>query len=270
MLILLPPSEGKFAPRRGKSLHLPDLNFPELLEAREEVLTALVGLCSEHDGNEPLRDESAIDHAAKVLGLTANQHDQIGLNARLRNSPAARADRIYTGVLYDALGAGSLSGAAKRRASNWLATTSSLFGLVRPQDHIPAYRLAGDVTLPGLGKVAAHWRRHLDPAVRKAAGNGLVIDLRSSTYASFWKPPADLAAKVATVRVLQQVGTERKVVSHFNKATKGRLVRAMLEDGSAPRSPAALAGHLETSGWHVELHAPGRTGTQLDVIVSDL
>ena len=72
------------------------------------------------------------------------------------------------------------------------------------------------------------------------------------------------------MRVLQQVGTERKVVSHFNKATKGRLVRALLEDGATPTSPASLAGHIETLGWHVELHAPGRAGTQLDVIVSDL
>ena len=137
VLILLPPSEGKFAPTRGKPLQLADLSFPELSGAREEVLTALVGLCSEHEGKEQLSDESAIEHAARVLGLTPTQHDQIHLNAELRRSSAARADRIYTGVLYDALDAGSLSSAAKRRASARLATTSSLFGLVRPQDHMP-------------------------------------------------------------------------------------------------------------------------------------
>jgi hypothetical protein len=34
-------------------------------------------------------------------------------------------------------------------------------------------------------------------------------------------------------------------VSHFNQATKGRIVRALLEDGADPRTPTALAGVLE-------------------------
>ncbi len=128
----------------------------------------------------------------------------------------------------------ALHGAAPRRS---LAITSSLFGMVRPADRIPPYRLAGGVNLPGLGVVSAHWRTVLDPVVREAAGNGLVVDLRSSTYAAFWRPDRDLAPQVATVRVLQQVGSRRMVVSHFNKATKGKLVRALLERGATVGHP---------------------------------
>ena len=106
----------------------------------------------------------------------------------LLETPTARADAIYTGVLYEALDLRSLDSAARRRASSSLAVTSSLFGLVRPADRIPPYRLAGGVNLPGLGVVSAHWREVLDPVVREAAGNGLVVDLRSSTYAAFWRP----------------------------------------------------------------------------------
>jgi hypothetical protein len=75
---------------------------------------------------------------------------------------------------------------------------------------------------------------------------------------------------VVTVRVLHEVGGTRKVVSHFNKATKGRIVRALLEDGSAPGIVARFADHLTALGWKVELGPAGRHGTQLDVIVSDL
>jgi len=57
------------------------------------------------------------------------------------------------------------------------------------------------------------------------------------------------------------------VVSHFNKATKGRIVRALLEDGANPRTPARLAEALGDLGWTVESEA-GRTGTRLDVVVS--
>ncbi|MFP5407571.1 MAG: peroxide stress protein YaaA, partial [Gammaproteobacteria bacterium] len=55
----------------------------------------------------------------------------------------ARADRVYSGVLYEALDLTSLDAAARRRATSWLAVTSGLFGLLRPADRIPAYRLSG-------------------------------------------------------------------------------------------------------------------------------
>ncbi len=259
MLILLPPSEGKSTPSRGKALDLAELSFPDLTEARGQALTALRELCA---GDQ--------EQAIRTLGLGPTQADDVRRNADLLTSPTARADTIYTGVLYDALDLPTLEPAARRRASRSLAITSSLFGLVRPGDRIPSYRLAGGVNLPGLGVVSAHWRGVLDATVGEAAGRGLVVDLRSSTYAAFWRPGKDLARRVATVRVLQQVGAERKVVSHFNKATKGRLVRALLTDGASPTTPGRLADAITSLGWKVEAHEPGPHGHQLDVIVDEV
>ena len=259
MLILLPPSEGKTVPRRGKPLALEDLSFPQLTATREALLGTLVDLC---------RGEPQL--AAEVLGLGRTQLDLVHLNGRLRDAPTARADRVYTGVLYDALDAATLSSAAKRRAATRLAVTSSLFGLARPADRIPAYRLSGDTTLPALGPVAALWRATLGAAAEEAIGDGLLVDLRSTTYAAFWRPPGKLARRVATVRVLHEANGKRQVVSHFNKATKGRLVRAVLEDGGSPRTPAAFADLLRDLGWKVEEGEPGQKGTQLDVVVSEV
>jgi cytoplasmic iron level regulating protein YaaA (DUF328/UPF0246 family) len=256
VLVLLPPSEGKATPRRGAPLDLGALSFPGLEPARGEVLDALVSLC---------RDDAV--KAAEVLGLGPTQADAVTRNASLREAPTTRADRLYTGVLYDALGLDTLGAAAKRRAGRWLLTTSGLFGLVRPGDRIPAYRLSGDVTLPGLGGVARHWSRHLGPAVAEAAGQGLVVVLRSSSYAPFWRPDAAHAKRVATVRVLHEHNGTRKVVSHFNKATKGRLVRSLLEEGAAPGSPSGLSDALRDLGWTVE--APD-SPTRLDVVVADI
>ena len=256
VLILLPPSEGKAAPRRGHPLDLASLGSPVLTATRERVVDAVVALAARPD-------------AAAVLGLGGTQADLVDLDARLRTSPTARADRVYTGVLYDALGFATLSTAARRRATSRVAITSSVFGLVRPGDRIPAYRLSGDVTLPGLGPVAAIWRDALGPAVADAVGAGLLVDLRSTMYAAFWRPPAERAGRVATVRVLHEVGGVRKVVSHFNKATKGRIVRDLLEDGGSPRTPGALGDLLTSLGWKVEVGEPTSRGTQLDVVVSD-
>jgi cytoplasmic iron level regulating protein YaaA (DUF328/UPF0246 family) len=263
VLILLPPSEGKSAPARGRPLDLGSLSFPVLHEPRTQALDALVELCSTGSpGTSPTP-------AADVLGLGATQTDEVERNARLRSAPASRADRIYRGVLYEALDLSSLEGAARRRATTRLAITSALFGLVRPSDHIPAYRLAGQVNLPGLGPVARHWGRHLGPAVDEAARGGLVVDLRSSAYTPFWRPSRDQASAVVRIRVLHEVGGRRAVVSHFNKATKGRLVRDLLLDGSAPRRPQRLLELLGDLGWEAETPDPSRPG-DLDIVVTEL
>ncbi|WP_436700420.1 peroxide stress protein YaaA [Nocardioides sp. BYT-33-1] len=259
MLILLPPSEGKAVPRRGRPLDLASLSSPALTQARRDVLEALVELCRE----DPAK-------AAEVLGLSAGQADLVERNASLLSAPTARADRIYTGVVYDALDVTTLSAGAKRRATARVAVASSLFGMVRLGDRIPAYRLSGDASLPRLGPVAAVWRDALPDVMGEALGRGLLVDLRSGMYAGFWRPGPDLAPRVATVRVLHEQGGVRKVVSHFNKATKGRIVRALLEDGADPRTPTALTDVLRRLGWTVEVGAPGRSGTQLDVVVSEL
>jgi cytoplasmic iron level regulating protein YaaA (DUF328/UPF0246 family) len=259
VLILLPPSEGKAAPRRGKPLDLAVLSAPELTTARTTLLSALVDLCRD----DPVK-------AAEELGLGPSQADLVQLNECLATAPTARADAIYTGVLYDALDFATLSPAARRRATSRVAITSSLFGIVRPGDRIPAYRLSGDAALPGVGSVAGVWREVLGEAVTGAMRQGLLVDLRSSTYAAFWRPAKDLAHRVATVRVLHESDGRRAVVSHFNKATKGRIVRALLEDGADPRTPAALADALTRLGWTVELGEPTSKGAQLDVVVSEV
>ncbi len=271
MLILLPPSEGKAAPGRGKPLDLAALGSPALTPARERVLDALVSLCTvDSDPSVPVQNELLLEHAAETLGLGPSQTDLVHRNARLRTAPTARADRIYTGVLYDALDFGSLSPAAKRRATARVGIASSLFGMVRPSDAIPSYRLSGDATLPEVGAVAGVWRDALDPVMRESLGSGLLVDLRSGMYAAFWRPPADLAPRVATVRVLHEHNGTRKVVSHFNKATKGRIVRAVLEHGGAPKTPDGFADLLVELGWDVEIHEPTKKGTQLDVIVTEV
>ncbi len=254
MLILLPPSEGKSSPRRGKPLDLAELSSPVLTDARRTVVDALVELCTTRPPAE----------AARTLGLGPSQTDLVEADAALEQSPTARADAVYTGVLYEALDLASLDAPARRRASAWVAVTSCVFGLVRPGDRIPAYRLSPQVTLPDLGTVSAHWRRHLAPAVDEARGKGLVVDLRSGSYVPFWRPASSDRA-VVSVRVLHEQGGKRSVVSHFNKATKGRIVRALLQDGSSVGTPARLAEQLRDLGWVVE--ADGR---RLDVVVTDL
>ena len=260
MLILLPPSEGKHSPTRGKPLDLATLTFPELSEARAAVLGEVVRLSREEPGR-----------MLEVLGLGPGQAGEVGRDAALTSAPTARADHVYTGVLYDALALPRLDAAARRRATRWVRIASGLFGMVGPADRIPAYRLSGDVRLPALGSIPRHWSRHLSRPLEQAAGEGLVVDLRSSAYLPFWRPERSQAHGVATVRVLHEQEGRRTVVSHFNKATKGSLVRGLLEHGGSPRTPLELAEHLHGLGWRVEAQEqrPGAP-VSLDVVVGSL
>ncbi|MEE1928576.1 peroxide stress protein YaaA [Streptomyces sp. TRM 70351] len=274
MLVLLPPSEGKASPEpepgggAQAALRLDALSLPGLTQARERVLAELVALCE-----GAAQDDTK---AREVLGLSEGLRGEIVRNAALRTAPVRPAGEIYTGVLYDALGLGSLDGAARERAGRWLLVFSGLWGALRVGDPIPSYRCSGGVKLPGTGGLGAFWRGPLESVLPEAAGDGLVLDLRSSAYAAMWKPKGALAERTATVRVLQSevVGgvEKRSVVSHFNKATKGRLVRSLLEDGAEPGTPEELAGTLERLGHRVETAAPTRAGQpwRLDVVVTEV
>jgi hypothetical protein len=266
VLVLLPPSEGKAsAGSRGRPLDPGALSLPGLAKARETVLEELVALCS--------ADE---EKAREVLDLSEGLSGEVAKNTRLRSAPARPAGEVYTGVLYDALGLATLTPGAKRRAAKSLLVFSGLWGAVGIKDRIPSYRCSGGVRLPGLGALGAYWREPLAAVLPEAAGSGPVLDLRSTAYAQMWKPKGELAERTVTVRVLQSTvvdGVEkRSVVSHFNKATKGRIVRALLESDTRPRTPDALAEALCGLGYAVEETAGAKAGKPraLDVVVSEL
>ncbi|MFF3345528.1 peroxide stress protein YaaA [Streptomyces sp. NPDC002779] len=259
MLVLLPPSEGKASSGRGAPLKLESLSLPGLAEARAAVLDELVELCA--------ADE---EKAREVLGLSEGLRGEVSKNAELRTAGARPAGEIYTGVLYDALDLASLDTAAKKRAARSVLVFSGLWGAVRVTDKIPSYRCSMGVKLPGLGALSSHWRTAMAAALPDAAGDGLVLDLRSAAYAAAWKPTGEIAGRTASVRVLH--APTRKVVSHFNKATKGRIVRSLLTSGTKPGGPAELVEALRDLGYEVEATVPSKAGASwsLDVLVDEI
>ncbi|MGQ4486604.1 peroxide stress protein YaaA [Streptomyces sp. SAS_281] len=265
MLVLLPPSEGKAASGRGAPLKPESLSLPGLAGARAEVLDALVELCA--------ADE---EKAREVLGLSEGLRGEVAKNAELRTAGTRPAGELYTGVLYDALGLDSLDPAARRLAGKSLLVFSGLWGAVRVGDRIPPYRCSMGVKLPGPGALGAFWRTPMAEVMPEAAGDGLVLDLRSSAYTAAWRPKGAVAERTASVRVLHAQlvdGVEkRSVVSHFNKATKGRMVRDLLLAGARPAGPAELVTALRDLGYTVEAEAPARPGRpwQLDVVVTEI
>ncbi|MBO3738861.1 peroxide stress protein YaaA [Actinoplanes flavus] len=264
MLILLPPSEGKTPAAAGAPVDPSSLWLPSLTAARTRVLKKLVSLCARSSAR-------SIADSLAVLGLSEGQRGEVARNAGLLTAPAGVASGIYTGVLYEALNPGDLPPAARRWLGESAVVFSGLWGAVRLGDRIPAYRCSIGVTLPTIGGLTAYWKKALRPALDEAAAGTPVLDLRSGAYAAMWAPAENAAAvKVLHERIVDGVA-RRSVVSHFNKATKGRLVRALAAEGAAPGSVDELVTALRDLKFTVE-ERPGPTGQprQLEVIVTEL
>ncbi|MCT7661822.1 peroxide stress protein YaaA [Mycobacterium deserti] len=246
MIVLLPPSETKHTGGDGPPLRIESLSCPELAPLRVSLVDELV--------------ELAADRAAcrRTLGLSASQDAEIERNAALRNAPTMSAINRYTGVLYDALDIDSLRGAAAARALGRLAVASALFGLVRADDRIPAYRLSATSKLPGQPTLAARWRPLLEPVLARLAATELVVDLRSGSYAALGRLPNAVHVDV----VAERTDGSRAVVSHFNKAHKGRLARVLATTRSEPNDAGAVAAIARRAGLTVE-----RRGGQLTVVI---
>ena len=234
MLVLLPPSETKAAGGDGPSLDLAVLTAPQLTPVRTEIAEALVKLAGD------------VPAARTTLGLSPKQDDEIARNAELWTSPTRPALERYTGVLYDALDVGSLTRAQRARAGRRLAVGSALFGFVRAEDPIPAYRLSAGSALPGLPTLRALWKPVLSPVL--AGAGELVVDLRSGSYATLAPVPGAVTLEVLS----QRPDGSRAVVSHFNKAHKGRLARLLATSAAEPADVVGLRRLLRRAGLHVE------------------
>jgi cytoplasmic iron level regulating protein YaaA (DUF328/UPF0246 family) len=238
VLVLLPPSEGKTVPRRGRALDLASLSFPGLTPTRAAVLQSLVAASGSPD-------------ALDVLGVPPTLGGEVARNRDLVTAPTAPAAAVYSGVLYAALGLASLDTAARRRANRWLVVTSALFGAVRPTDRIPAYRLSMKVNLPALGPLAAVWRAPLGDELDTLAHRDLVVDCRSSTDAAAWVPAGSTATRWVSV---QAAGA-----THMANHPRGLVARHLCEAGVDTRNPVRLADVL-TERFAVELVRPVRRG----------
>lgn len=238
MLILLPPSESKIGRARGKPLNPESLSFPELAATRMAVAAALARTSSQAD-------------APALLRVSANLRADIADNLHLDSAPAVPVADLYTGVLYGALDLASMDSAARRRANRWLVIISALYGALRPADKIPPYRLSMGVNLDTLGPLSTMWRAPLAAVLPIAAGRGVVVDCRSSTYGAAWVPRGDLAARWVQIRV--------PGATHLAKHTRGLVARHLCQEGGDPRTPKALQ-RIVAQRFDTTLTKPTRQG----------
>ena len=257
-IVLLPPSESKLSPDSGPKLDLEKLAFPELANKRTAVIDALIKLSSGRQTK-----------ALSALGISKKQEFELMRNQNLLTAPTAPAWQIYSGVLFEALGAGSLTAAQLKKLCELTYVQSALFGLISFGDLIPAYRLSGDSVLPKVGSLPKFWSATCSDLL--AQDSGLIIDLRSGTYTKLGPLPSGATSVVPKILQRMKSGPP-KVVSHHNKATKGRILRAIVQSKTKVKTIDDLASAIAGLGADVQLNSPTKSpdSVVLEVVVDVL
>ena len=213
MLFLLPPSETKVDGGSGASgVDLDALAFPSLRAQREDVLSRLAVLSQD------------VEASLAALKIGPRLRSEVDRNRALPTAPVLPALARYTGVLFDPVRASGLSIDEWAWAGRHLVVHSALLGLVSATDLVPAYRLSHDSRLPG-ASLKATWRAAVSQSLAEV--DDVVVDLRSEGYVGLGAAPAD---RSTYLRVVSGTDGARRALNHFNKKSKGLLVRALLDD----------------------------------------
>ncbi|MFJ6531713.1 YaaA family protein [Microbacterium sp. NPDC091662] len=248
MKILLPPSETKHEGGVGSPLDLSTLALPSLNERRSAVVEALIDLAAD--------DEAA----RRVLKLSARQTGDVAHNRALLSAPTMPAIDRYTGVLFDALDARSLSAASRRWLGAHVWIHSAPLGPVGALDAVPTYRLAAGISVPGLPALRRHWADATSAAIAEEDPS-FVLDLRSEAYVALGPVPESVSS--AYVKVVTEHG---RALNHFNKKSKGLLVRAIAED--RPRVESLRGFRLWAQKRGIVLRDGAQTGV-LELVVDE-
>lgn len=134
---------------------------------------------------------------------------------------------VYTGVLYQALGWSTLSPAARKRGESSVAIISAKYGVVRPSTKIEKYK----------EKINNKAMAPIVEAALDGLKTPLIVDCRSSTYKTVWKPPVEITVEIRISTVVEGV---RTVITHMSKKTRGEITRWLLQSRSVPKTPEDL------------------------------
>jgi cytoplasmic iron level regulating protein YaaA (DUF328/UPF0246 family) len=186
-----------------------------------------------------------IDQVALTFGGLNPARDLVRKAAGLETiltAPTMPAIDRYTGTLYGAIHGRGLKGTPtqhnqlspleRARAKTSVLVQSALFGLIPATDLIPEYKLNPTKNLGGVNLKKLWSEAHLAIWPRL---QGLVIDLRSKSYADLAPIPSSVEHFTVTVFVEREDGSLEQL-NHFNKKAKGQLVRAALTSKKAPET----------------------------------
>lgn len=221
-IILLPPSEGKAKEgNENKPFRLTENlkkynSFISLNPDREFLIVSLKESISELDEKGlqklfELKDgklQEAIENCLDILNL-----------------PTLPAIERYVGTMFKAISYTTLKDSQKEKFNESTIIIDGLFGLLRPQDFIPEYKLK--ITSKVLEtSVSNHWKERLQVDLDVLARRKIVIDLLPQTHQKIL--PKTIENKIS-IQFAKKENGKLKQEGHFSKESKGEFIRYIVE-----------------------------------------
>lgn len=247
--LLLPSAEGKAS---GGNPMAPDMfdyrtsntfnYFSDLNPERRHLINALQKYIQEADD----------DKLESLFGVKGDALEAaVEMNLNLIGSPLMAAiDRYGPGVMYKAMEFPELPTGAQRRLLENGIIFSGLFGLLRPDDLIPEYRLRMDARLPEVDKISQYWRPHISPLINDVLRGKFVWNLLPGAHQDAWDDEQTYSALVEVKFFKEDAKGERKPVTHGVKELRGALVNYVVRDPA--ESIEALLDWESPGGYELE------------------
>ena len=247
--ILLPSSEGK-AP--GGNPLAPDMfdyrasntfnYFHDFNPERRALIDALGAQVEAQDA----------DDLAKLFGVKGDTlQEAVDATMSIYRSPLMAAiDRYGPGVMYSAMRFADLPTGAQRRLLENGVIFSGLFGLLRPDDLIPNYRLKMDAKVEGIGKASAYWKPVISDPLNALLAGQVVWNLLPGAHAAAWDD-AETYARMFRVKFYREEDGEAKPITHGVKALRGALVHHIVIE--LPETVEDLDEWEAPDGYEVDL-----------------
>lgn len=265
--ILLPSAEGKAS---GGNPLAPDMfdyrssntfnYFSDLNPERRALIDALQAQVKAADDDE-------LQKLFGVKGDTLAEAVQVTKDI-YRSALMASVDRYGPGVMYSATDFAGLPTGSQRRLLENGIIFSGLFGLLRPDDLIPNYRLKMDARVGDLGKASAYWRESLSKTLNELLTDQAVWNLLPGAHEAAWDDAETYGRMIRLKFYREDEAGERTAVSHGIKELRGSLVAHIVNETAD--SVESLALWESPDGYEVDNEASeiGDNGGGTVVMVS--
>ena len=211
LLILIPPSEGKNKQGVDKPLSIYNLSFSELNDYREKLIKNLISIMQ-------------TEFPPKLLGVKGIALEEaIFSNLSIYKSFTMPAISRYTGVMYDAINYGQLNDFQKSFFNQNVLIISGLFGILRPDDLIPNYKLKMSANL-GSSSCANLWKKPITKLVSKIGDKKEIWDFLPIEHSKAINFDNVNYFKRYKVNFCQMHKGEIKTVTHWSKFLRGIFI----------------------------------------------
>lgn len=227
--ILLPSAQGK---QPGGNPLAPDMfdyrssnTFNFFSDLNAERRTIIDALQKHIEG----ATEEELEALFGIKGSTLEE--AVRVNRGIYDGPLMAAiDRYGPGTMYQAMDFPELPTGAQRRLLENGVIFSGLFGLLRPDDLIPNYRLKMSHSLDEVGKVSSFWREPLSQELNTLLEGQAVWDLLSGSHAVAWDDQGAYHHKIEVKFYKEKENGDLRPITHKVKTLRGALVHFIVTE----------------------------------------